>query len=81
MRVRIASGFSGGSAWLTTALLGGLAPMVADFVVMAAGMGLAEAAMPPAFVAIIGAFYRLVLAVIIQALGFVRGFDTEDAGS
>lgn len=52
--------------------------MMADSVATAAGMGLAEAATPPAFVAIIGAFYRLVSAVIIQALGFVRGFDTED---
>lgn len=55
--------------------------MMADSVGMAAGMDLAEAARPPALFAIIGAFYRLFLAVSIQALGFVRGFDTEDAGS
>lgn len=47
--------------------------MMSDSAVMAAGMDLAEAAMPPAFVAIIGAFYRLFSEVIIQALGSIVG--------
>ncbi|KAL3704878.1 hypothetical protein TMatcc_008550 [Talaromyces marneffei ATCC 18224] len=50
------SGFSGGSVWLTTAPSGGVAPIMVDSVATAAGTDLAEAARPPAFVAIIRAF-------------------------